>query len=139
LPCPTIASVFAAVARGEASVGIVPIENTTEGIVTPTYDCLAATELTLCGQGQVPISHHLLSRNRELHRVRPIASHPPPLGPRRPAVGRGGRGAGPGRRAWGGGPPGGRRSGAGPGRTTPAPAPPPPRRRTAATTPRASS
>src|SRR5262245_31632910 len=79
LPCPTIASVFAAVARGEASVGIVPIENTTEGIVTPTYDCLAATELTLCGEVQVRISHHLLSRSGERDRVRRIASHPQPL------------------------------------------------------------
>jgi chorismate mutase/prephenate dehydratase len=79
VPCATIRDVFSAVARGEAAVGIVPIENTSEGIVTPTYDCLAATELTLCGEVQLRISHHLLSRSGERGRVRRIASHPQPL------------------------------------------------------------
>jgi chorismate mutase/prephenate dehydratase len=77
--CRTIADVFAAVSRGEAALGIVPIENTTEGIVTPTYDCLAATELTLCGEVQLRISNHLLSRSGERERVRRVASHPQPL------------------------------------------------------------
>lgn len=79
VPCATIRDVFAAVARGDASVGIVPIENTTEGIVTQTYDCLATTELTLCGEAQVRISHQLLSRSGERERVRRVASHPQPL------------------------------------------------------------
>ncbi len=79
VPCATIGGVFAAVSRGEAAVGIVPIENTTEGIVTPTYDCLATTELTLCGEVQLRISYHLLSRSGERDRVRHIASHPQPL------------------------------------------------------------
>ena len=56
-----------------------PIENTTEGIVTQTYDCLASSELTLCGEVQVRISHQLLSRSGERERVRRIASHPQPL------------------------------------------------------------
>jgi chorismate mutase/prephenate dehydratase len=79
VPRATIRDVFAAVARGEASVGIVPIENTSEGIVTPTYDCLAATELALCGEAQLRISHYLISRSGERERVRRIASHPQPL------------------------------------------------------------
>ena len=79
VPCGTIRDVFSAVARGEASVGIVPIENTTEGIVTQTYDCLASSELTLCGEVQVRISHQLLSRSGERERVRRVASHPQPL------------------------------------------------------------
>src|SRR5262245_39295766 len=35
-PCASIRDVFARVARGEASLGLVPVENTTEGIVTQT-------------------------------------------------------------------------------------------------------
>jgi chorismate mutase/prephenate dehydratase len=77
--CGTIREVFAAVARGEAGVGIVPIENTTEGIVTETFDCLATSDLTLCGEAQLRISYHLLSRSGERGRVRRIASHPQPL------------------------------------------------------------
>jgi chorismate mutase/prephenate dehydratase len=79
LPCATIRDVFAAVARGEAGVGIVPVENTTEGIVTQTYDCLAASELTLCGEVQLRIANHLLSRSGERGRVARVASHPQPL------------------------------------------------------------
>jgi chorismate mutase/prephenate dehydratase len=77
--CRTIRDVFLAVARGEAGVGIVPIENTTEGIVTQTYDCLATTELTLCGEAQLRISQHLLSRSGERAQIRRIVSHPQPL------------------------------------------------------------
>jgi chorismate mutase/prephenate dehydratase len=77
--CATIRDVFAAVARGEASVGIVPIENTTEGIVTQTYDCLASSELVLCGEAQLRISHQLLSRSGDRARVRRVVSHPQPL------------------------------------------------------------
>jgi chorismate mutase/prephenate dehydratase len=79
VPCGAIRDVFAAVARAEAVVGIVPVENTTEGIVTQTYDCLASSELTLCGEARVRISHQLLSRSGDRERVRRIASHPQPL------------------------------------------------------------
>ena len=79
VPCGTLRDVFAAVARGEASVGIVPIENTTEGIVPQTYDYLATSELTLCGEVQLRVSHQLLSRSGDRERVRQIASHPQPL------------------------------------------------------------
>ena len=79
LPCASIRDVFSTVARGEAGVGIVPVENTTEGIVTQTYDCLAASELTLCGEVQLRIANHLLSRSGERERVRRVASHPQPL------------------------------------------------------------
>jgi chorismate mutase/prephenate dehydratase len=79
VPCATIRDVFAAVARGEAALGIVPVENTTEGIVTQTYDCLAESDLTLCGEVQLRVSYHLLSRSGLRERVRRVASHPQPL------------------------------------------------------------
>ena len=79
VPCASIRDVFAAVARGEAAVGLVPVENTTEGIVTQTYDCLATSELTLCGEVQLRIANHLLSKSGERARVRRVASHAQPL------------------------------------------------------------
>jgi chorismate mutase/prephenate dehydratase len=79
VPCATIRDVFAAVSRGEAGVGIVPVENTTEGIVTPTYDCLAESELTLCAELHLRVSYHLLSRSGDRSRVRQVASHPQPF------------------------------------------------------------
>src|SRR5262249_24441256 len=79
VPCASIRDVFAAVARGEAAVGLVPVENTTEGIVTQTYDCLATSELTPRGEVQLRIANHLLSRSGERARVRGVASHAQPL------------------------------------------------------------
>jgi chorismate mutase/prephenate dehydratase len=76
---PSIGDVFGAVERGRVALGVVPVENTTEGIVTQTYDALARSELTLCGEVQLRISHNLLSRSGRMADVTRVASHPQPL------------------------------------------------------------
>jgi chorismate mutase/prephenate dehydratase len=75
----TIADVFTAVEAGRARYGIVPIENTTEGAVTPTLDCLAETPLVIVAELVVKVEHHLLSRSGDPAKVERIASHPQPL------------------------------------------------------------
>jgi chorismate mutase/prephenate dehydratase len=75
----SIEDVFAAVERGKAALGVVPVENTTEGIVTQTYDALVRFEATLCGELLQRIHHQLLSRARSLAEVRRVVSHPQPL------------------------------------------------------------
>jgi chorismate mutase/prephenate dehydratase len=77
--CATIPEVFAAVERGAARLGVVPVENTTEGVVTQTFDALPAFEGTICGEVQLRISHNLLSKSGRLEDVRRVASHPQPL------------------------------------------------------------
>jgi chorismate mutase/prephenate dehydratase len=79
LPQPTIADAFAAVERGEADHAVVPVENTTEGVVTQTLDTLAASDLPICGETVLPIALCLLSRSGRLEDVRRVASHPQPL------------------------------------------------------------
>jgi chorismate mutase/prephenate dehydratase len=76
---PSITDVFAAVESGKAKLGIVPVENTTEGVVTETLDALAEFDVTICAESVLRISHHLLSRSGRLEDVRQIASHPQPL------------------------------------------------------------
>jgi chorismate mutase/prephenate dehydratase len=76
----SIAEVFAAVERGEADHGVVPVENTTHGIVTETFDLLATAPATLCGEVLLKISQHLLSRSGRLDDVRRVASKPEALG-----------------------------------------------------------
>lgn len=71
--------VFAIVERGEAEHGIVPVENTTEGVVTPTLDALLGSELAISGESLLRISHHLMSSSGQLANVRRVASHPQPL------------------------------------------------------------
>jgi chorismate mutase/prephenate dehydratase len=77
---PSIGDVFAAVARGKLDLGVVPIENTIEGIVTASYDALARHDVQICAEALLPVSLHLLSRSGERSDVRRVASHPQPLG-----------------------------------------------------------
>ncbi len=79
LSMPTIADAVEAVARGKADLGVVPIENTTEGIVTQTFDALAEADVTLCGERHLRISESLLSKSGRREDVRRVASHPQAL------------------------------------------------------------
>jgi chorismate mutase/prephenate dehydratase len=79
LPQLGIADVFAAVERDTADLGVVPVENTTDGIVTQAYDLLPEFEGTLCGELQLRISHSLLSQSGRLDQVKQVVSHPQPL------------------------------------------------------------
>ncbi len=60
-PLPNIADVFTEVAKGRADYGVVPIENSTEGAVTHTYDMFVDSELKVCAQILLPIRHNLMS------------------------------------------------------------------------------
>jgi chorismate mutase/prephenate dehydratase len=79
VPVTTIGDVLAAVERGEADHGLVPVENTSEGVVTQTLDALLGSELPLCGEVLLRVSHQLLSLSGDLAAVRRVASHPQPL------------------------------------------------------------
>jgi prephenate dehydratase len=57
LPCADVREVFRAVERGEATRGVVPIENTLEGSVTATLDTLAFdTDLIIHGELELPVN-----------------------------------------------------------------------------------
>jgi chorismate mutase/prephenate dehydratase len=75
----TIPDVFAVVERGEADHGIVPVENTTEGVVTATLDTLIGSELPIRGESLLRISLQLMSQSGRLEDVRRVASYPQPL------------------------------------------------------------
>jgi chorismate mutase/prephenate dehydratase len=79
VPVATIGDVITAVERGEADHGVVPVENSTDGIVTQTFDSLIDTRLALCGETLLRISHCLLSQSGQLEEVKRVASHPQPI------------------------------------------------------------
>lgn len=60
-PSGSIADVFAAVENGDADYGIVPIENSTEGAVTHTFDQFTGTTLKICAEIYLPISLCLMA------------------------------------------------------------------------------
>lgn len=74
-----IKDVFNEVERGRADYGVVPIENSTEGIVSHTLDLFADSPLKIAGEIVQDVSHHLLSRSGALDDVRRIYSHPQPV------------------------------------------------------------
>lgn len=77
--CESIPEVFTAVETERATFGIVPVENTTEGAVTPTLDALAETTATILAERSMKIDHCLMAIDTDPKRIRRIASHPQPL------------------------------------------------------------
>ncbi len=71
-----IDEIFREVESGVAAYGVVPFENSTEGVVSSTLDLLAATPLSICGEVWLPVHHQLLSRHDSLGEVQVIYSHP---------------------------------------------------------------
>ncbi len=58
----TIDTVFAQVDSGECNYGVVPVENSTEGMVNHTLDSFMDSPLKISGEVEMRISHHLLVR-----------------------------------------------------------------------------
>jgi chorismate mutase/prephenate dehydratase len=79
LPKEGIQEVFEAVERGKASYGVVPIENSSEGSVNQTLDMLIESEVMICGEVMLQVSHNLLSQSGKSEDIRKIYSHPSAL------------------------------------------------------------
>ncbi|MBN2217978.1 MAG: prephenate dehydratase [Pirellulales bacterium] len=62
VPVGTIAAVFEEVDRGHADVGLVPIENSTDGRVADTLDMFTRLPARICGEVELPIHHALLAK-----------------------------------------------------------------------------
>jgi chorismate mutase / prephenate dehydratase len=75
-PSRTIPEVFEAVERGEASWGVVPVENLLEGSVRETLDRLTTTSLAIRAEVVLPIALCLLSTETGRDRIRRVYSHP---------------------------------------------------------------
>jgi chorismate mutase/prephenate dehydratase len=58
---PTIDAVFAQVESGACNYGVVPVENSTEGMVAHTLDNFMDSPLKICGEVELGIHHHLLA------------------------------------------------------------------------------
>ena len=78
-PCDTIADVSVAVEKGDADFGVMPIENTTAGVVPLTLDALVESKLKIAAEVYVDIEHYLLSGCPDLAGVARVYSHPQAL------------------------------------------------------------
>ncbi len=71
-----VEDVFDAVSRNEADFGVVPIENSTEGIVSNTLDKFIESELKITGEIFLRISLDLISKTGSIDDIERIISHP---------------------------------------------------------------
>ena len=76
LPVKSIREVFEAVEREHAHYGVVPVENSTEGVVSHTLDMFLDSDLKITAEILLEVSHHLMSLSGEVARVRRVYSHP---------------------------------------------------------------
>jgi len=74
--CASIDDVFIAVEEGRLSYGIVPVENSTEGAINNTQDCLVDSTARIIGEQVVSIEHCLLVQEASSKAdIKKIASH----------------------------------------------------------------
>ena len=79
MPRESIQEVFEEVEKEKAGFGVVPIENSTEGVVGRTLDMFIDSEVKICGEILIRISHDLLSRSGKMEGIEKIYSHPQAL------------------------------------------------------------
>ncbi|HHY86524.1 MAG TPA: prephenate dehydratase [Verrucomicrobia bacterium] len=77
-PQKTIADVFAEVSKRRADYGVVPVENSTEGVVTHTLDMFVDSDLKIVAQIILPVQQCLIS-NAPRSRIRKLFVHPQSL------------------------------------------------------------
>lgn len=75
----TIGNVVDAVARGAATYGVAPIENSTEGGVSATLDALLDADVMIRAELVIEVSQCLIGRQEDLARIARVYSHPQPL------------------------------------------------------------
>jgi chorismate mutase/prephenate dehydratase len=74
VPLGAIDEVFREVESGNAHFGVVPVENSTEGVVNHTLDMFLTSSLRICGEVALRVHHHLLGKG-EMAGARRIVSH----------------------------------------------------------------
>jgi chorismate mutase/prephenate dehydratase len=75
IPFRSISEIFDEVYKSRVDMGVVPVENSTEGVVSHTLDMFINYDLRISGEIIIPISHCLLSKAFRKDDIRTIYSH----------------------------------------------------------------
>lgn len=78
-PCRSIDEIFRATAAQSADFGVVPIENSTEGVVARSLDLLLQSKLAIVGEASLLITHNLLRTQPDLKHIEIVMAHPQAL------------------------------------------------------------
>lgn len=75
-PQSNIDDIFSAVERNLCQYGVIPVENSTEGVVTHTLDNFINSPLKICGELELPIHLHVLAREgTDRSQIKKICAH----------------------------------------------------------------
>lgn len=75
VPAATIGEIFNRVETGACQFGVVPVENSTEGVITHTLDSLLNSPLKVCGEVELRVHQNLLSLADSLAAIALVYSH----------------------------------------------------------------
>jgi chorismate mutase/prephenate dehydratase len=79
VPCTSIDEVFRATSGGAADFGVVPVENSTEGVVARSLDLFLNTPLTIVGETSLYVRHNLLRKVEGVDGLKAVCAHPQAL------------------------------------------------------------
>ena len=79
VPCENFDAVFHAASAGTAEFGVIPVENSTEGVVTRSLDLLLQSPLHIVGEVSLLVRHHLLRQSPSLDGIQVVLAHPQAL------------------------------------------------------------
>jgi len=79
VPCASIDEVFRTTTAGAADFGVVPVENSTEGVVARSLDLFLHTPLFIIGETSLFVRHNLLRRGDSLEGIAAVLAHPQAL------------------------------------------------------------
>lgn len=79
VPCLNFDQVFHAASAGSAEFGVVPVENSTEGVVTRSLDLLLHSPLHIVGEISLLVRHQLLRSTPSLEGIEVVLAHPQAL------------------------------------------------------------
>ena len=79
LPCASFDEVLHATLAGAADFGVVPVENSTEGVVARSLDLFLTTPLFIVGETNLIVRHNLLRRENSLDAIAAVCAHPQAL------------------------------------------------------------
>jgi prephenate dehydratase len=81
VPCPTFEDALAAVASGDADLGMIPIENSVAGRVADIHHLMPTSGLHIIAEWFLPVRHQLMApRGARLEGVKSVESHVMALG-----------------------------------------------------------
>src|SRR4051812_10587416 len=79
VPCASIDEVFRTTSAGAADFGVVPVENSTEGVVARTLDLFLTEPLFIIGETSLFVRQNLLRRDNSLESIQAVCAHPQSL------------------------------------------------------------